>query len=327
MDCGSTPELFLLLMNKEYKTVEELMNILSSKGMNFSQPIRSKRLLMHSNYYCLTAFKHLLYKTNTSTYKDGVDFEHLYNVYLFDKALKTTILKHLLYIEQKIKSCISDQISYKYGYKDNSYLAKKNYDQSNHYLDSTLKKIRNQRTIYGDKNESVKHYKEKYGYVPFWVLSKCLTIGVIRDYFQILKPSDQDYIVKKLLEKQIPIKPVKIFKVMLAMIADFRNMCAHDEALLNYKHNRLTLPPLQEHSILNITYNGSGIYNHGSKDILAIFITIKYLVNATMYNEFIQDVSSIINKYYKRLSNVVSKDDFLDYIGLANNYDVLRTSK
>ena len=54
---------------------------------------------------------------------------------------------------------------------------------------------------------------------------------------------------------------------------------------------------------------------------------IKYLVNVTMYNEFILEITSLINKYYKRVKDVLSVEEFLNYIGLPKDYEELRRNK
>lgn len=311
-------------MAKEFKTAEELIVILESKGLSFSQRQKAKRLLTENNYYCVTAYKTLFYKNGERTYRPNVDFEHLYAMYSFDKALKTAILKHLLFIEQKIKTAISNQISSQYGIRESDYLKRENYDQRSPFLDSNLRKIRRQSTVFGAKNGAVKHYKDTHGFVPFWVLSKCLTMGVIRDFFSILKPNDQDVIVRSLLEKEIAHKPVRQAKAMISFFADIRNMCAHDEKLSGYVHKRIRISPLPEHDALQCKKNAGGVFVQGCADLLALIISIKYFVNKTMYNEFIQDISSCINKCYKSIKDCVTKAEFLDYIGLSENYEELR---
>lgn len=309
---------------KEYKKIDELIQILSEKGMLFSQPTRARRLLTENNYYCVTAYKHLFYQRNTRIYKDKVDFEHLYAVYSFDKAFKTIILKHLLFIEQKIKTSISNQISSKYGIRERQYLKKCNFDPTNKHLEENLKKIKRQLKTFGKKNASVSHYKDKHGFIPFWVLSKCLTMGVIRDFIYILKPSDLSIIIDSVLEKKIAKKPAKKAKAMIAFFADVRNMCAHDEMLLHYSHRRIVISPLKEHEKIGCKKDNNGNYIQGLNDLTALIISIKYFVNRTMYNEFIQNISSCINSCYKKIENVVSKEEFLEYIGLPKDYEELK---
>ncbi len=314
----------ILMATKEYKTTDELISILESKGMLFSQKSRAKRLLNENNYYCITGYKKLFYKPNKSEFKENVDFEDLYAVYVFDKKFKTTVLKHLLLIEQKIKTAISNQISLKYGIDEKKYLRRINYDLTSEHLDENLKKIKEQAKVFGNKNVSVRHYKDKHGFIPFWVLSKCLTMGVIRDLFYIMKPNDQNVIVDSLLEKEFERKPVKKAKIMIALFADMRNMCAHDEKLIGYVHERITIPVLPEHSVVECKKNSAGDIIQGRSDILALFISMKYFVNKTMFNDFIQNISSCINSCYKKISHCISKNEFLDYIGLPENYEDLK---
>lgn len=313
--------------SKVYKNASELMAILESKGMVFSQPVRAKRLIIENNYYSITAFKHLFYKRGTNTYIEGTDFENIFDVYTFDKKLKTVILRRLLFIEQKIKSAISIVLSENYGIKERNYLKRENFDVSNPNLDETLKKIKKQKKLYGSKNRCVSHYKNKYGYIPFWVLSKCLTMGVIRDLFNVMKSNDQYEVAKLILEREIPKKPVKTLKVMIALIADIRNMCAHDEVLLNYKHERLTLPPLFEHEYLQCSKNENGAIIQGRCDLLALLITIRYLINRTLYSNLITKISSMSKRTYSKISNLISRKDFLDYIGLCDGYEQLSIYK
>lgn len=292
--------------------------------MSFSQKQRAKRLLNENNYYCITAYKNLFYKKDERKYRDDVDFEDLYEVYSFDKALKTTILKHLLFVEQKIKTALSNQISTKYGVDEKKYLKSVNFDKTSPFLDQNLNKIRKQTRTFGGKNTAVRHYKEKHGFIPFWVLSKCLTMGVIRDFLYILKPSDQSVIIDSLLERTIDNKPVKKAKSMIALFSDIRNMCTHDEMLCSYVHERITIPPLPEHNCVKCKRNKNGEPIQGRSDILALIISIKYFVNRTMYNEFIQNISSCINKCYNRIKHCVTKEEFLNYIGLPEDYESLK---
>lgn len=309
---------------KVYKNVNELIEILSSRGMTFSRPIRAKRLLTQNNYYSVTAFKHLFYKSGTRLYIEGTDFEDLFTVYVYDKKLKMAILRQLLFIETKIKSAMSIVLSEKYGIKANQYLKKENFDLTNPNVDSTLKKVKQQIKNFGSKNPCVSHYKKTHGYVPFWVLSKCLTMGVVRDLFNIMKPDDQNIVSTYVLERKIERKPVRTLKTMIALMADIRNMCAHDEMLLSYKHNRITLTPLLEHTYLNLKKTDGGEYIQGRKDLLALLICIRYLINKTLFNNLLSHISKMTNDTYAKIQHLVTKSAFLEYIGLCDEYEKLR---
>lgn len=312
------------MKTKEFKTIDELLVVLADKGLIISKPQRAKRLLKENSYYSLTAHKKLFYKSNERIYKIGTNFEDLFEVYMFDKNFKTIILKHLLFIEQKIKTAMCNLISSKYGINERNYLAKENFDLKNDYVEENLKKVKEQLKKFGSKNDAVMHYKNTYGHIPFWALSKCLTMGVIRDLFQIMKPADQNLIINELLERNFEQKPARKTKIMIALFADIRNMCAHDELLLGYVHRRIDIGELTEHQKIMCVRSKNGDLLQGRGDVLALLISIKYFVNRTMYNELIQELSSAINKCYKKISHSITKKEFLNYIGLPEDYEKLK---
>ena len=78
----------------------------------------------------------------------GTTFEELYSLFLFDRQFRNIIFKHLLIIENNIKSIISYQLSKKYGIKEKDYLNPVNYDRSSdksRQVNDLLKKIKRQK--------------------------------------------------------------------------------------------------------------------------------------------------------------------------------------
>lgn len=308
---------------KEYKSPEEIMNILLSRNLTITFPIRTKRLLTENNYFFLKGYNQLFLNNVGVKYKDGVDFEDIYRIYVFDKEIKIVLFRYLLDIEQKIKASLSDFISNKYRIKDSEYLKKSNYNEDCTYLDKVLKNIKDQKKTYGEKNEAVKHYQNKYGYVPLWVLTKALTMGAIRDLYNVMKPDDQDRIARLILEKDIPRRRVATLKNMIALLVDVRNMCAHDEMLINFKHKRIDISKMPELDCFDLKKNKKGEIVQGRKDLLAVLISIKYLANRTTYNQFIQTFESKISKFVKKTS-CITNDELLNYMHLPTNYNDLK---
>lgn len=307
---------------KEYKNPDEIMQILKDRGMTFKNPKRAKRILTENNYFFLKGYNQLLLDSNDN-YKKDVDFEDLFDLYILDKDIKMIVFRHLLEIEQKIKANLSNFISSKYGIKETQYLKKSNFDSTNQYVARVIKKIKEQKKIYGEKNDAVKYYKDKYNYVPLWVLSKSLTMGTIRDLYSIMKPDDQDRISKEILYINIEKKRVVKLKSIIALLADVRNMCAHDEILMCYKHKRIHISELPEHSYFLLKKNKTGDLIQGVSDLFAILVSIKYLINRTTYNLFIQNIESKIEKFLKIHPNIL-REDLLNYINLPDNFSDLK---
>ena len=308
---------------KEYKTPDEIIAILESRNLNVSYPVRAKRILTENNYFFLKGYNYLFMDTsNNNKYKDGVDFEDLYRLYSFDKDIKVLLFRYLLDIEQKIKAALSNYISKKYGVKDSQYLKKDNYNSDCPYVDEVLKNIKSQRKTYGKKNEAVKYYKNKYNYIPLWVLTKALTMGAIRDLYNIMKSDDQDRIAQTILEKDIPKRRVATLKNIIAILVNVRNMCAHDEMLINFEHKRINIQ-MPELEYFNLKTNSKGNIIQRKKDLFAVLISIKYLTNRTTYNLFIQNLESKISQFARK-TKCISYDELLAYMHLPNNYYELK---
>lgn len=99
-----------LLVLKEYRTNEELIEYLSSKGV------------------IITNKKEALQKDTKGNYIAKVTFDEIYTLFEFDKRLKNIMLKYCLEIETVIKSIMANQISKVYGIKE--YLNISNWDSS-----------------------------------------------------------------------------------------------------------------------------------------------------------------------------------------------------
>jgi len=306
---------------KEYRTPEEIIELLESRNLIISSPVRARRILTENNYFFIKGYNSI-FLDKENKYKDGVDFEDLYRLYNFDKDIKVLLFRYLLDIEQKIKATLSNYISNKYGVKDSQYLKKSNYNLDCPYVDQVLKNIKDQRKTYGAKNEAVKYYKNKYNYIPLWVLTKALTMGAIRDLYNIMKPDDQDRIAQIILERDIKKRRVATLKNIIAILVDVRNMCAHDEMLINFEHKRIDIQ-LPELKNFDLKTNSKGNIIQGRKDLFAVLISIKYLTNRTTYNLFIQNIESKISKFVSK-TNCVSYDELLDYMHLPNNYYELK---
>ena len=73
-----------LLMLKEPKTFDEQIDLLKSRGLIIGDEDKAKFILSNINYYRFSAYL-IHFKKEDETYKENITFEHIYNLYLFDK--------------------------------------------------------------------------------------------------------------------------------------------------------------------------------------------------------------------------------------------------
>ena len=213
---------------KEYKTNEELIDYLSSKGVVIADKEAALKKIERYTYYSIINSYKSIFKDKNNNYINDVSFDEIYALFEFDKNLKNIMLKFCLEIETVIKSAMANQISKVYGVKD--YLNTSNWDNS---IDDDIKevlfeKINNEIKKDYKVHTAVTHYIDKYGFVPPFVLVKILTFGVASSYYGLLKQSDRQAIAKYFKISD------KLLKQILKNLTTIRNIAAHSDRLYNY---------------------------------------------------------------------------------------------
>lgn len=213
---------------KEYKSNEELVNYLSSKGVIISNKKDALEKIERYTYYSIVNTYKNIFKDKNGDYINNVSFDDIYAIFEFDKNLKNIVLKYCLEIETVIKSIMANQISKIYGIKE--YLNISNWDNKINVeiRENLLKKINNEIEKDYNVHTAVTHYIDKYGFVPPYVLVKILTFGVASSYYGLLKQSDRQAIAKYFKISD------KLLKQILKNLTTVRNVAAHSDRLYNY---------------------------------------------------------------------------------------------
>ena len=183
------------MIEKNFKNLNEQLEILKHKGMIIRDDNYTKKILLRENYFFLNGYRHLFLKSNEDRhFKEGTTFEEMYSLFLFDRSFRNVIFKYLLVIENNLKSIISYQLSKKYGYREKDYLKEKNFTQrpdKQSQLNDLLKKMKRQIRVNGSQHSATLHYVSNYGYIPLWILVKVLSFGIVSEMYQILKDEDK----------------------------------------------------------------------------------------------------------------------------------------
>lgn len=72
--------------SKDFLNSEQLIENIKSKGINIINEDNTKNILKKNNYYYITGYKGL-FKNLDGSYKNGVYFEDIYELYKFDKKI------------------------------------------------------------------------------------------------------------------------------------------------------------------------------------------------------------------------------------------------
>jgi len=218
-------------MVKEFKSTNELIEILNSKGVSIKDENNVRYLIEKNSYYSIVNSYKRIFKIGEN-YKDNASFEEIFTVYKFDKNLKIIILKYILEIEAVIKTKIANLFAEKYGLEN--YLDINNFDLKNdnsnlEYIEKLIEEIKKEIVKGNGKHDAITHYMNKYGFVPPWVATKILSLGTISKFYGLMKQQDRQEI-----SKQFHIND-KILKNILGNLTSVRNIAAHDDRLYTYR--------------------------------------------------------------------------------------------
>ena len=303
------------MRDKQFKNLDEQLEIFKYKGLVIEDEDFAKTVLLRENYFFLNGYRHLFMKSaNNKRYIEGTAFEELYSLFLFDRQFRNIIFKNLLMIENNIKSIISYQLSKKYGYKESDYLKVKNFDgapEKQRQINDLLKKMKRQIRVNGSQHSATSHYLSNYGYIPLWVLVKVLSFGIVSEMYSILKLEDRLAIAgiygidQETLTNYLPI------------LANYRNLCAHEDILFENKTQRF-IDDTKYHMLLNIEKIDDE-YIYGKNDLFALLIIIRQLLTADEVNNLVIEIERVLNNLEYNLKSITI-DKVLDRMGFPPNW-------
>lgn len=305
-------------INKDFKNLDEQINILEYKGLIIKNREYAETVLLRENYFFLNGYRHLFLKSkNDKRFIEGTTFEELYSLFLFDRKFRNIIFKHLLIIENNIKSIISYQLSKKYGYKENDYLKTKNFTsnpEKQRQVNDLMKKMKRQVRANAPQHSATMHYVNNYGYIPLWVLVKVLSFGIVSELFSILKKEDQEAIA---LNYDISVESLSNY---LPILANYRNLCAHEDIVFENKTQR-SIENTIYHKLLKIN-KIDGEYMYGKNDIFALIIIIKQLITEVEFKNLTEEIKHALENLEYNL-NTITIVKVLDRMGFPENWQDL----
>ena len=288
---------------KEYKTNENLIEYLSSKGVTISDKADALQKMERYTYYSIVNTYKSIFKDEEGNYLDNVTFDEIYALFEFDKGLKNIILKNCLEIETVIKSIMSNQISKVYGVKE--YLNTSNWDSNinDDIKENLFNKINNEIEKDYNTHTAVTHYIDKYGFVPPFVLVKILTFGVASSYYGVLKQSDRQAVAKYFKISD------KLLKQILKNLTTIRNVAAHSDRLYNY-----TSKFYLSFKLIDKEY----IKSDNITNLYMVIRCMEKLLTNEQYDDLYNYISKEIEKLDKNL-NSISIDKVMNIMGFPMN--------
>lgn len=241
---------------KSYKSPQELVQLLKSRGLCISNPTKAELYLKHIGYYRLSAYMYPLLRMpkEQHLFKEDATFDKVMMMYRFDKKLRLLSFNEIEKVEVAVRSAIVNitcsMVSCPFWMTDEA-----NFSDSNRFA-RTLTLIDNE--LRHSQEDFILHFKESYNdpYPPAWILSEILPFGVMTNIYANLKNKK----IKKRISQTFGLQ-VAPFESWLTIITGHRNACCHHARVWNKKYSiRPTLPNRIAHPWISLPTDTQRVY-------------------------------------------------------------------
>lgn len=280
---------------KDFKTLEEQMKILKSRGLTIEDETIARRFLQRNNYYRVSGYS-LTLRDHDQFYK-GTTFQNIIDIYCFDASLRHILLEYIEKIEVAVKSVYSYEFAKKYS--PLGYLDSRNFTDSEEHS-RIIKKAEGQKEKRLSHEAFLKHFEKNCnGEIPFWAYVDLFTIADISLIYKISHHEIRDSTAGVL--GILPSSRALILEKYMHGITIIRNLCAHGSRL--YNRLFITKPNLNnaEKNLLLLNEDGSMDNQH----LFGYILVMKRLLSiddfASMKKQICQlneDIPFVAMKYY-----------------------------
>lgn len=306
------------MQEKVFADYDEQIELLRSRGLNIGDPDWAKFILSRTSYYSLINGYRAPFcaKENKDCFIEGASLTELHALYVFDHGLRTISFMQILQIEDQFKAVLSHEFSRKYGH--DNYLKFSNFCVRDQKKDpqgilKLFSGIQNELSRNATSNGSVRHYLKNYGYVPFWILVKTLSLGTTTWFYKYLHDD-----LRNTIAKEFSLQPQTI-NTLLENLTLFRNVCAHGNRLYCYR-TKGPIPLLPIHNFLDIPMNKDGNHRYGKQDYLSLMLILTAFHLDSAY--IARSVYGLLSALNKDLSSIPC-EKIMRQMGLFDGWEKL----
>lgn len=319
--------------SKPFKTLNQQLAILRNRGLEDAHA-KSKRALEQIGYYSLiNGYKWLFLARDSNgniiepeVYKEDASFDEIKSLYDFDFELRTILYRSLL----KYETMLGAEIAYRFSEKhqeEHAYLAMDNFSRDSHQVSSvvgTISSLSSTIKKYSDRrdNNAIKHYVNRHGQVPLWVLVNFLTFGELNHFYANCEYEIQLKIAKDFRDtkrmsyksrSQAAITPNAIMDIN-KMVNIFRNAVAHNEITYSKVVNRT--PHLSE---IKIAAGVTDVALESQAGVFELVIAMKAILPKKNFKRLTNDLNNLLEGY-KESFTTINYSALLQDMHFPNNY-------
>ena len=262
-------------------TIDGQVENLKSLGLIINDEEYAKKILNDISYFRLVKAYSLGFKSKNGEYNDGVTFEQIVELYLFNANFRQITFAEIEKIEVNVRCRIANYFAETYGVL--GYKEAVNFDDEE-YHKMFIKDIKEE-VGRNSKAPFVRNFRENYegGELPIYALVEVFSFGTLSKFYKNMKNVD-----KKVVAKSFGIGYTYL-ESWLESISYVRNICAHYGRLYNAK--------LSKTPTLYKEYSQAGI---GNNRIFGVLLCMKQILKSDKHwNLYVNQVELLIDKYEK----------------------------
>lgn len=272
---------------KKFKSLDEQVKILQSRGLVIEDDIKAKEFLYNNNYYRVSGYSLTL--RNHDIFYPKTKFQNIIDIYNFDQEMRNLLLKYIEIIEIKIKSIFTYEFTKRHG--GVGYLENSHFSCSDIY--NTIICKANEQVEKRKSHEAyLKHFIEEIKRpIPMWAYIDLFTISDISRLYGIAENDIQTCVASEFGLKHG--RAVDTMCKFLHCITIIRNLCAHGSRL--YNRLFITKPSLNKYEQAILPKDDSG--NPDNSRLFGFIINIKRLLSKDQFLSFKNDIMLLRHKY------------------------------
>ncbi|EIM64205.1 abortive infection bacteriophage resistance protein [Desulfobacter postgatei 2ac9] len=210
-------------------TIDDQINLLTSRGMTIPDPARTARYLSHISYFRLRGYWIPFEKGDNGKdhhFKAGTSFDNVLDLYIFDRKFRLLILEAIERVEVSLRAHFANELGVCYGshfYLDADYIHNTRIQSG--LIDSLKAEIDRSTELFID------HYRKTYddpAMPPIWAAAEVMSFGQLSLWFKNLKTrSDRNRVAKSYGIDEV------ILQSFMHHLTFIRNITAHHGRLWN----------------------------------------------------------------------------------------------
>lgn len=274
------------MADKEFKTIEQQIAILESRGLQIPDRILAGDFLYRNNYYRVSGYSLTL--RNHDVFAPNATFQNVIDIYRFDYNLRHILLKYIELIEVTVKSVYSYEFTRIYG--ATGYLKPGNFTDASIHA-NIMQKAENQKSSRLPHEAYLKHFvNDLHQDIPLWAFVDLLTISDISFLYKI---SDQPVKLAVANTLGLKVQGDKVLEKFMHHMTIIRNLCAHGSRLYNRLFEQKPWLSRQERALLITLPDGTLDNAH----LYGFVLIMRRLLKPEEFNELKDEIAALSQKY------------------------------